>query len=262
MVTTGPSLGRLKMQALLAREQEILKAKDESPYPTPVEETSQSLLLKSLARSQPTPFPEKLLFSYFYLYLDVLGDKELERHSLARFSRLESACESVPVSSVCRDRFPRVGEMCEKGGDVMLVKIHLNLHHLTTGDFRNISVFESTRAKTLECTTTVYHFGQRILETKQVQYPLPASPTTTPTTTTTPQRHLYHFDFVKQFFSAFLAGFQCLRMDVERMIAIDNLSVMQVFEDVSLPFEQPSPLLCVLYQFECGKGETRAVFVE
>ncbi|KAI9095552.1 hypothetical protein DFS34DRAFT_182628 [Phlyctochytrium arcticum] len=286
---------------------------------------------------------------------------QMERFQLARFSRMEGdECEPAHVNSICRDRFPRVQELCDRGlpnNGLMMVKINLNLHHLRTGDFRNVSVFETTRARTIECTTTVYHFGQRILETKEIQYPvrngegkapddvhssstqMPSSgepypdpsaineeervnmtlhPSTdsipslldpiaalslagedpadqqhlqdlaaaypdpfmgTPfaqllaesatlaqdpssssssvfpsfLSSTTPSngspampsswspqsstssnsgangaRHIYHFDFVRQFFSAFLAGFQCLKLDVEKMIAIDNLSVMQV----------------------------------
>ncbi|KAI8998291.1 hypothetical protein BC832DRAFT_522619, partial [Gaertneriomyces semiglobifer] len=69
----------------------------------------------------------------------------------------------------------------------------------------------------VECTTTVYHFGERILETKQILGPREYDV----------ERHMYHFDFVPQFFEAFLAGFQCFEGDAERKIAIENLSIMQ-----------------------------------
>ncbi|KAJ3162713.1 hypothetical protein HDU86_003686 [Geranomyces michiganensis] len=379
-----PSLGRLKMQALLQREQEILKAKDESPYPTPVEETSHSLLLKSYQKQQAQqlsgPPPSLLLappggrpysggaydllhaargdpqqyqhdpmvLNYFYMYLDLLESREnceLDRHPLALLTKTDPAsCGTIEMRNVCHDRFPKLVEMCDRGislQEFMHVKLNLDLNMLQPGDFHNISVLETSRPRTVECTTTVYHFGQRILETKEVQYPHQPATTTagttgnpeqTATTTTTtaaddyksaaannstyPQhsyatrsrrpaaapadetaaaaaarsssnstsnnmqreepttkpvveakkRNLYHFDFVKRFFSTFLAGLHCFDMEVEKRIAVDNLSVIQVFEDISAPFDLPHsvspPLLCICYQFECGKGEAKALFIE
>ncbi|KAI8922083.1 hypothetical protein DFJ77DRAFT_436441 [Powellomyces hirtus] len=370
----APSLGRLKMQALLQREQEILKAKDESPYPTPVEETSHSLLLKSFQKQQlcvpPTPagcslsspssssssslllaahpalppLPpltrpfagsaafellharsdgqlhqhDPMILNYFYMYLDLMEGRdgcELDRHPLALLTKLDSTtCGAIDVAAVCHDRFPKLAEMCDRGissREFMLVKLNLDLNLLQPGDFHNISVLETTRPRTVECTTTVYHFGQRILETKEIQYP--AAPTAERTeqhddhhddhaldaaqphtyatrsrrrgscgvnltqldAATRKQREaqradlrkrsLYHFDFVQRFFSTFLAGLHCFDMEVEKRIAVDNLSVIQVFEDISAPFDTPHamnpPLLCICYQFECGKGDAKGFFI-
>ncbi|KAJ3173166.1 hypothetical protein HDU88_004627 [Geranomyces variabilis] len=350
-VVGPPSLGRLKMQALLQREQEILKAKDESPYPTPVEETSHSLLLKSYQKQQsqlggppslllaPPGRPysggaydllhtargdpqhcqhDPMVLNYFYMYLDLLESREnceLDRHPLALLTKADPAtCGTIEMKNVCHDRFPKLVEMCDRGisrQEFMHVKLNLDLNMLQPGDFHNISVLETSRPRTVECTTTVYHFGQRILETKEVQYPHPpaaAAPAAGPEQTSDdekgaavnnyPQhsyatrsrrpgpdeaaaarqpreeqpraevkkRNLYHFDFVKRFFSTFLAGLHCFDMEVEKRIAVDNLSVIQVFEDISAPFDLPHsvspPLLCICYQFECGKGEAKALFIE
>ncbi|KAI8820662.1 uncharacterized protein EV422DRAFT_58591 [Fimicolochytrium jonesii] len=262
---------------------------------------------------------ENMVMNYFYLYLDLMeGHEELEldRHQLARLTKLDTeGGEVVDASALCRDRFPRLQEMCDRGiptNSFMWVKVPLDLNLLLPGEFHNVSVLETNRPRTIECTTTVYHFGQRILETKEIQCPTAHGPPSshhikdsfndahtqpyhhayatrsssrrgsyqsaclsgagsedrTNNIGTLPlnKRNLYHFDFVKRFFSTFLAGLHCFEMEVEKRIAVDNLSVMQVFEDISpafdLPHSQNPPLLCVCYQFECGKGDAKSHFIK
>ncbi|KAJ3016723.1 hypothetical protein HKX48_003890 [Thoreauomyces humboldtii] len=263
-----PSLGRLKM-ALLQREQDILKQKDDSPYPTPIEESSNSLLLKTqssfTSTLAPTPqqsFPqlrpvidilhqraaehgpqEAMVLSYFYMYLDLSEDRhthlsafnlQLERHQLGLLADVDaSQTKTVEMATVCHDRFPRLVEMCERGiraDQFMLIKLNLDLSLLLPGDFRNISVLQTARPRAVQCTTTVYHFGARILETKEIQYPnrREGDNVSEAAPMAASGRSLYHFDFVPRFFSTFLAGLQCFEMEIEKRIAVDNLSVVQV----------------------------------
>jgi hypothetical protein len=72
----------------------------------------------------------------------------------------------------------------------------------------------------LECTTTVYSFGKRILETKQLQSGVEKS-----------GKFIYSFGFVNGFFTAFLSGFQYLSSECEALIAIQHLSILQVLSN-------------------------------
>ncbi|KAJ3179989.1 hypothetical protein HDU85_004275, partial [Gaertneriomyces sp. JEL0708] len=208
----------------------------------------------------------EMSLNYFYLYVDILrrtdclcgatteddgcschGDdvNEMERFPL---THLPSAPTHIlPLSALCPNRFPRL----PPNVPTTLLRIPLQTSSLMRAqlacaqlNFKNLAVFEGRRGKMVECTTTVYHFGERILETKQILGPRECTESkssprhgqkdrgnrgmrTLTDRKDDAERHMYHFDFVPQFFEAFLAGFQCFEGDAERKIAIENLSIMQ-----------------------------------
>nr|KAJ3417882.1 hypothetical protein HK105_000642 [Polyrhizophydium stewartii] len=124
-------------------------------------------------------------------------------------------------------------------------QVALDVGLMQTGDFRNISHFETKMSGCIECTTTVYSFGRRILETRERRTPLRSRG----------QAFLYQFDLVQQFFTSFFNGSQMLDNAEEARLSIENLSILQVFEgtDAGRPV-----LACIAFEFLCGTGDVEA----
>eukprot|EP00842_Homolaphlyctis_polyrhiza_P004451 jgi/Hompol1/5006/HPOL_000668-RA len=184
---------------------------------------------------------------YFYLYLD---DTELgSQTDLAHFSGTlsDTVMPQIDISAVSDKLFPSFGSLFDSASQTasfFLLKVNLDIDAAQTGDFKNISVYESKTERVLECTTSVYSFGKLILETRQVQ---------TPWRRPQDGKYIFHADFVGQFFSAFLSGFQFLDHPDEARVAVENLAIMQTFEDVSDIFDR-RVLLCLAHEFTCGSG--------
>lgn len=106
------------------------------------------------------------------------------------------------------------------------VKLNLNLN-MTDFFFNNTSFFETRDRRTIECTTTIYSFGNVVLESKEVQQALWLNE----------GKYMYSFVYVNQFFDAFMKGIRSLQSWEEVDIAINNLCVVQViFYTYSLVF--------------------------
>jgi hypothetical protein len=97
------------------------------------------------------------------------------------------------------------------------VKLNLNLN-MTDFFFNNTSFFETRDRRTIECTTTIYSFGNVVLESKEVQQALWLNE----------GKYMYSFVYVNQFFDAFMKGIRSLQSWEEVDIAINNLCVVQV----------------------------------
>ena len=83
-------------------------------------------------------------------------------------------------------------------------------------DFRNVSIFETPTSRTIECTTAVYAFGQKVLETAELKAAIRQD-----------GRFFYEFDMVGAFFGEWLKGLS--RMDSrEQEVAAEGLLVVQV----------------------------------
>ncbi|CAO3600105.1 unnamed protein product [Absidia cylindrospora] len=118
--------------------------------------------------------------------------------------------------------------------------------------FHNTSLYQSRDGRTLECITSVYSFGTRVLETKETQMATPSSSASandiTPGTTngSNASGSVYAFTFINPFLEAFLKGLRSLSSWEEINVAIDNLCVIQRFEDV----HTKEPLLAILFDFK------------
>lgn len=97
------------------------------------------------------------------------------------------------------------------------VKLNLNLN-MTDFFFNNTSFFETRDRRTIECTTTIYSFGNVVLESKEIQQALWLNE----------GKYMYSFVYVNQFFDAFMKGIRSLQSWEEVDIAINNLCVVQV----------------------------------
>ncbi|KAG0242520.1 hypothetical protein BGX31_000227 [Mortierella sp. GBA43] len=67
-------------------------------------------------------------------------------------------------------------------------------------------------------------------------------------------RFVHKFEFVNQFFKAFLTGIRMLATPDEVDVALSNLSLLQVYEDLDTRVEGTSPLLVMAFDFERGRG--------
>jgi hypothetical protein len=97
------------------------------------------------------------------------------------------------------------------------MKLDLNLN-IADFVFSNTSVLESKERRTVECTTTIYSFGNVVLEAKETQHALWVNE----------GKYMYSFEYVNQFFDAFMKGIRTLHSWDEVDIAISNLCIVQV----------------------------------
>lgn len=97
------------------------------------------------------------------------------------------------------------------------MKLDLNLN-ISDFVFNNTSVLESRERRTVECTTTIYSFGNVVLEAKETQQALWVNE----------GKYMYSFEYVNQFFDAFMKGIRTLHSWEEVDIAISNLCIVQV----------------------------------
>lgn len=154
----------------------------------------------------------------------------------------------------------------------MTVKMNLDLAAIDAGGvFNNANFFDSSERRAVECATTIYSFGSKVLEAREVKHAVLVD-----------NSFVYQFEFVNQFFNAFLKGVKSLSNWQEVALAMANLSVVQVFTDLEdlqqqqqqqPPFTPttdgmkrgcaggPSPLLVMAYDFELGAGDVVARYI-
>lgn len=184
---------------------------------------------------------------YCYLFNDIERPNcEVERHCFARYFQRNDS-HLVDTTAINTYKFPDFPNMFEQSNGrswflQALVKMNLHVHEV--GQVKNILVLEANRYRTLECTTTVYSCGQRILETQELRYPSVDGAS---------GRYLYQFDFVGRFFDAFMRSCMTLSQFGEARAALDNLSIQQVFRDVDDIRDKPDAL-CIMYTFMTGTG--------
>ncbi|KAG0040395.1 hypothetical protein BGZ82_003120 [Podila clonocystis] len=174
-------------------------------------------------------------------------------HSLARSRDLTPrSFDTLNVHQLPQEKFPSIYDLYQKTMCTFLffkLKLDLNLT-LLNGVFGNTSLFDSTERRTVECTTCIYSFGAKVLEAKEMKQAAFVD-----------GQYVYQFEFVNQFFGAFLSGIRGLATWEEVDIALNNLSVVQVFEDMDTRFEKPAPLLVMAFDFERGAGNVETFFI-
>ncbi|KAI8079637.1 TEA/ATTS domain family-domain-containing protein [Gilbertella persicaria] len=165
-------------------------------------------------------------------------------------SLMNSSCSDAiakekcpPITSLTQDSDPYA---------LLLAKTKLDLN-LSISDFtfNNTSFFETQTRRTIECTTTIYSFGNVVLESKEVQQALWVNE----------GKYMYSFVFVNQFFDAFMKGIRSLQSWDEVDIAINNLCIVQSFNDMDTT-QSSSPLLVMIYEFERGDGTMEVINIE
>ncbi|KAJ1339117.1 hypothetical protein BSLG_006255 [Batrachochytrium salamandrivorans] len=183
-----------------------------------------------------------------YFLRGTVSVSQTPRHQLAQYTGVDDPSK-LPELDICLMpfiRFPMLKSTYDRSSctaSFYLMRVGLDMSLLNLGEFKNILLFEAKTYMTVECTTSVYSFGKRILETIEPQVPQSSSS----------DGFFYQFDYVRQFFTAFLNGFQFLDGVDEAQMAIENLSIMQMFEAIDFDSTRRT-IACVMYEFQCGSG--------
>ncbi|KAI9299902.1 TEA/ATTS domain family-domain-containing protein [Cunninghamella echinulata] len=240
------------------------------PYPPSQEFYSQDMMFQhDITNTTPIMTMKKnksmnqktmpLLPNYIGLYLEYPSPYEpsmIISHTLAQTNPLMDSYSSFLPSNdtIVKQKYhsllsihPTLSSLSTD--QILLAKMKLDLN-LNMNDyvFNNTSFFESMERKTIECTTTIYSFGSVVLESKELQQALLMD-----------QKYMYSFVYVNQFFDAFMKGILSLPSWHEMDMAIQNLSIVQVFEEINDQVSSSSsmgrvPLLAMVYDFERGHG--------
>ncbi|KAG0265262.1 hypothetical protein BG011_005133 [Mortierella polycephala] len=192
------------------------------------------------------------VFGMYTEYIPDLTPGAPQIHSLARSRDLgQQSFGSINVHQLAQEKFPTLYDLYQKTMCTFLFfKIKLDLNLGLNGVFGNTSLFESTERRWVECTTSIYSFGIKVLEAKELKQAAAVN-----------NKFVCNFEFVNQFFGAFLNGIRSLATWDEIDIALKNLSVIQVFEDKDTRFESPAPLLVMAFDFERGQGDIETFFI-
>ncbi|KAG2204043.1 hypothetical protein INT47_007037 [Mucor saturninus] len=198
--------------------------------------------------------------NYICLYLEYTLPYDPCRplsHNLSQLPHCyPNSLPTVSVDTIPKEKCPPITCLSQNSADTVLLlaktKLDLNLN-ISDFSFNNTSFFETQTRRTIECTTTIYSFGNVVLESKEVQQALWVNE----------GKYMYSFVFVNQFFDAFMKGIRSLQSWDEVDIAINNLCIVQSFEDIESKYTNNTetvnesgnaPLLAMIYEFERGQG--------
>ncbi|KAF9093412.1 hypothetical protein BGX23_003337 [Mortierella sp. AD031] len=192
------------------------------------------------------------VFGLFTEYISDMTPAVPQMHSLARSRDLgQQSFGSINVHQLPQEKFPALYDLYQKTVCTFLFfKIKLDLNLSLNGVFGNTSLFDSMEGRLVECTTSIYSFGSKVLEAKELKQAAVVD-----------NKFVCNFEFVNQFFGAFLNGICGLTTWGEIDIALTNLSVVQVFEDKDTRFGNPAPLLVMAFDFERGQGDIETYFI-
>ncbi|ORX54668.1 hypothetical protein BCR36DRAFT_282170 [Piromyces finnis] len=107
----------------------------------------------------------------------------------------------------------------------------------------NTFIFETNVFRRIKCITTVYSFGKKILETDEIC-----------NSSLKDNKFIMDFEFVNKFFTDFLSKFEEFKSYEEIQFALENLTVMQQFKDITIFNNEPRTWLILGYQFGIGDG--------
>ncbi|KAF9344076.1 hypothetical protein BGX26_004835, partial [Mortierella sp. AD094] len=170
---------------------------------------------------------------------------EIHIHELARAQDLSpyEICD-VDIRLLVPEKFPGLYDLYEKASCAFLhLKIGVNLNLELEGIFENTCIFESNEHRSVRCLTLTYSFGTKVLESSEIKQ-----------ATFVNGKTVHSFEFVNQFFNAFLSGIKTLRTIDEVEAALSNLSLIQIYEDLEPRVEGGGPLLVIVSDFERGHG--------
>ncbi|KAI8066183.1 TEA/ATTS domain family-domain-containing protein [Thamnidium elegans] len=214
-------------------------------------------LTSSIAGSEYSLWP-----NYVCLYLEYASPYDPCRplsHNLSQLPHCyPNGLPVVSVSSVSKEKCPPIATLSSSDSVLLLAKTKLDLNlNISEFAFNNTSFFETQTRRTIECTTTIYSFGNVVLESKEGQQALWVNE----------GKYMYSFVFVNQFFDAFMKGIRSLQSWGDVDVAIKNLCIVQSFEDTESKYTNAgsntsesalentnSPLLVMVYEFERGDG--------
>ncbi|KAG0200790.1 hypothetical protein BGX28_006225 [Mortierella sp. GBA30] len=174
-------------------------------------------------------------------------------HELARAKDLSRhAFGTLHLHQLPGEKFPHLHDLYQKAScAILFFKIHMDIGQEAEGTFENTCLFESSERRTVRCSSVIYSFGASVLESMEMKQ-----------ATFMEGKFVHSFEFVNQFFNAFLSGIRSLGTSDEVEAALSNLSLVQTYEDVDDPrAENASPLLVITYDFERGHSQVTPYFV-
>lgn len=223
-ILTTPLLEEDQQLAITAAEQELLinsldMLKDKPNTITNTNANSTCLKRKSMHNEQEE-YP--LWPNYLCLYLEYVMPYDPSCRPLSHNLSQLPHCNSNNIAFVSKDtispeKCPLISTLASFNTLLAKTKLDLNLS-ITDFAFNNTSFFETKTRRTIECTTTIYSFGNVVLESKEIQQALWVNE----------GKYMYSFVFVNQFFDAFMKGIRSLQSWDEVDIAINNLCIVQV----------------------------------
>lgn len=190
--------------------------------------------------------------SMFVTLIQDLESQMLPRHALASITCLPMdsvktlAIGLVNPESVIKSAFDRFG----MSAAFFYVKVSLDTINMPQGDFSSLLLLESPLTSLISCTTAIYSYGEKILETKQVK---------TLFRQCEGSSFVYRFDYLHDYWTAFLNGFMFLEGESEVRVAVESVNMIQTFHAISEDCNQ-LPLLTLAYDFHVGDGSV-AIFL-
>jgi len=193
-------------------------------------------------------------FSLKYLNFFLLKDKqETDNHgiedciTIAELIIPNDVSKTVDITSISEDKLPDYQKIFDKyiqSTSFISLKVNFSFpKFLNEYLFMNTFIFESNVFRRVKCTTTVYSFGKRILETDEIC-----------NASLKENKYILNFEFVNKFFTDFLEKFQEFKTYDEIQLALENLAIMQQFNDITIFNEEPKTWLVIGYQFGIGNG--------
>ncbi|KAF9114224.1 hypothetical protein BGX27_011426 [Mortierella sp. AM989] len=172
-------------------------------------------------------------------------ESETHIHELARaqdFSPQELC--NIDIHQLPPEKFPGLCDLYETAScPFLFLKIGVNLNLGLEGTFENTCIFGSNEHRTVQCLTLIYSFGAKVLESSETKQ-----------STFVNGKLIHSFEYVNQFFNAFLSGIRTLGTVEEVEVALSNLSLVQIYEDLEPQMEGGSSLLVMVFDFERNHG--------
>ncbi|KAG0069741.1 hypothetical protein BGZ89_002234 [Linnemannia elongata] len=205
-------------------------------------------------------------------------------HDLARLQDLnQNSFGTINIHHLLSEKFPQLLDLYQKVAcEFLLFKISMNLDlELEGGTFENSCLFESNDPhRTVRCSTSIYSFGAKVLESTEIKQGNGSAVAMAGGGGM--QKGGMGFQFVNQFFTAFLSGIRTLGTLDEVQVALSNLSIVQIYEEIdsvavasgaTAPGTSGvagggnsgenggSPLLVMAFEFQQGGGSVVPYFV-
>ncbi|KAF9907929.1 hypothetical protein EC991_010368 [Linnemannia zychae] len=214
------------------------------------------------------------------------GSNGVKIHDLARLQDLnQNTFGTINIHHLSSEKFPQLFDLYQKevACEFLLFKISMNLDlELEGGTFENCCLFESNDSqRTVRCSTLIYSFGAKVLESTEIKQASSGGNGAVAVGGGGSGKCAVGFQFVNQFFTAFLSGIRTLGTLDEVQVALSNLSIVQIYEEVdpvavanvasaagaagttgtSGSESGGSPLLVMAFEFQQGNGSVVPYFV-
>ncbi|KAF9437397.1 hypothetical protein BGZ76_000870 [Entomortierella beljakovae] len=151
---------------------------------------------------------------------------------------------NIDIQQFDPEKFPGLYDMQTKlSCPFLYLKLGVNLDLSMEGSFENTCIYDSNEQRTVRCLTLIYSFGAKVMESTEVKQAALVN-----------GKLVHNFEFVNQFFNAFLSGIIKLVTIDEVDVALNNLSLIQVYEDLDSRTDGGNPLLVTTFDFTRGHG--------